>query len=137
MRLALVVAVGQLVVSSVSAFNTPHSFELSTVVRNIELAGSSAHVTTAYTARSLSKNNDVFYFSIPRRQDEHTSWIEAKLKGSANPLAVDKHGIAALLASTEYVDSNPTYPNVYAELLLSHHLVLLSITLSPSPRPLG
>lgn len=101
MRIPLFLAAGQLVIAAVSAISISPSFENVAIVRTVELGGSSVHVTTSYTARSLSKNNDVYYLSVPRHQDEQTSWIEAKLKGASSSLTVDKHGIEALLATTE------------------------------------
>lgn len=85
----------------VSAINILPSFENTAIVRTVELGGSSVHVTTTYQARSLSKNNKVYYLALPRHQDDQTTWLEAKLKGSSKPLVVDKHGIEAMLATTE------------------------------------
>lgn len=101
MKLPFLVAAGQLAVAAVSAINVPPSFENTAIIKNIELGGSFVHVTTTYTARSLSKNNGIYYLSIPRHQDSKTSWLEAKLKGSSIPLTIDKHGIEALLATDE------------------------------------
>jgi oligosaccharyltransferase complex subunit alpha (ribophorin I) len=101
MKIPFFVAASQLAVAFVSAINVSPSFENTAIVRTVELGGSSVHVTTTYTSRSLSKNNGVYYLSIPRQQDDRTSWLEVKLKGASKPLAVDKHGIEALLATTE------------------------------------
>lgn len=95
------VAASQVGVAVVSAISVSPSFENAAIVKNIDLGGSSVHVTTTYTARSLSKNNGVYYVSIPRHQDSRTSWLEARLKGTSTPLTVDRHGIEALLATSE------------------------------------
>ncbi|KAF8311164.1 oligosaccharyl transferase alpha subunit [Clavulina sp. PMI_390] len=103
MRFPLLVAASQLAVAAVSALSVSPSFENTNIVKTVELGGSAVHVITSYTARSLSKNNGVYYVAIPRHQDSHTSWIEAKTKGASAPLTIEKHGIEALLATSEPV----------------------------------
>lgn len=102
-RSTFLLAFGQLVVSAVSAINISPSFENTAIIRQVELDGATVHVTTSYTLRSLSKNNGVYYISIPKSQDDVTHWVDAKLKGSSVELPISKHGIEAMLSSSECV----------------------------------
>ncbi|KAF8339080.1 oligosaccharyl transferase alpha subunit [Cantharellus anzutake] len=63
---------------TVSALNVPPSFENVAVVRTIELGGSSVHVTTSISARSLANNNAKYFFVLSKEQDDLTKWIEAR-----------------------------------------------------------
>jgi dolichyl-diphosphooligosaccharide---protein glycosyltransferase subunit 1 (ribophorin I) len=84
-----------------AALQVPLSFENTAVVRTIELGGSAVHVTTTYTTRSLGKENNVYYFVVPKKEDEKTSWVDVKIKGQSSTLLVEKHGIDALLHKSQ------------------------------------
>ncbi|KAF9513259.1 hypothetical protein BS47DRAFT_1376772 [Hydnum rufescens UP504] len=86
-----------------AALQVPLSFENTAVVRTIELGGSEVHVTTSYTTRSLGKENNVYYFVVPKKEDDKTSWVDVKIKGQSSPLLVEKHGIDALLHKSQPV----------------------------------
>ena len=90
-----------LISSAFAAIQVPLSFENTAIVRSIELGGSAVHVTTSYTSRSLGKENNIFYFVIPKNLDDKTSWVDVKIKGQSSPLPVEKHGIDALLHKSQ------------------------------------
>ncbi|KAI6035371.1 Ribophorin I [Pisolithus orientalis] len=64
------------------------SFENTAVVRTIELGGSVVHVSTTYAIKALEAGQTVYHIALAKDEKEKTSWMEAKVKGQANPLVV-------------------------------------------------
>ena len=63
-------------------------FENTAIVRTIELGGSLVHVSTTYAVKALEAGQTVYHVALGRDEREKTSWIEAKVKGQAQPLEI-------------------------------------------------
>jgi len=68
------------------------------VVRSIDLGGSLVYTTTTYNVKALEDGSNVYVFSLTEKEQETTSWMEAKVKGHSTPLSLENHGL-----SHEYV----------------------------------
>ncbi|KAJ7771353.1 Ribophorin I [Mycena maculata] len=64
------------------------SFENTAIVRTIELGGSLVHVTTTFAVKALEAGSTVYTVALGDAETQKTSWLEAKVKGQATPLAV-------------------------------------------------
>lgn len=64
------------------------SFENTAVVRTIELGGSVIHVSTTYAIKALEDGQTTYHIALAKDEKEKTSWMEAKIKGQAKPLAI-------------------------------------------------
>ena len=87
-----------------------HSFENTAVVRTVELGGSLVHVTTTYAVRALEDGSSIYTIALGEKEQEKTSWIQAKMKGQVVPLDLEHFGFSP----KTYVASNiwhlcPTY----------------------------
>jgi oligosaccharyltransferase complex subunit alpha (ribophorin I) len=69
------------------------SFENTAVVRTVELAGSTTHVTTSYQFKALRGAEKKYWFTLSEHDGGRTSWMEAKLKGSKQTLKVEQFGL--------------------------------------------
>ena len=74
------------------------SFENTGVTRSVDLGGALVHTTTTYNVKALEDGSNVYVFALTEREQETTSWIEAKVKGDPTPLSLENHGL-----SDEYV----------------------------------
>lgn len=74
------------------------SFENTAVVRSIDLGGSLVYTTTTYNVKALEDGSNVYVFALTEKEQETTSWMEAKVKGHDAPLSLENHGL-----SHEYV----------------------------------
>jgi len=63
-------------------------FENTAIVRTIELGGSLVHVSTTYAVKALEPGQTVYHVALGRDEREKTSWVEAKVKGQAQPLEI-------------------------------------------------
>lgn len=70
----------------VSALASSQSFENTAIVRTVELGGSVVHVTTTYAIKSLTGASNIYTIAISHDEREHTSWLEAKVKGQQQSL---------------------------------------------------
>jgi len=71
------------------------SFENTAVVRTVELAGSTTHVTTSYQFKPLQGKETSYWFALSEADAARTSWMEAKWKGSKQALNIEQFGFAA------------------------------------------
>ncbi|KAI6119352.1 Ribophorin I [Pisolithus croceorrhizus] len=81
------------------------SFENTAVVRTIELGGSVVHVSTTYAIKALEDGQTTYHIALAKDEKETTSWMEAKVKGQAKPLAItvldeDDTATSSLIAVT-------------------------------------
>ncbi|KAI6164857.1 Ribophorin I [Pisolithus thermaeus] len=81
------------------------SFENTAVVRTIELGGSVVHVSTTYAIKALEDGQTTYHIALAKDEKEKTSWMEAKVKGQAKPLAMtvldeDDTAASSLIAVT-------------------------------------
>lgn len=74
------------------------SFENTAVVRSIDLGGALVYTTTTYNVKALEDGSNVYVFSLTEKEQETTSWMEARVKGHSAPLGLENHGL-----SHEYV----------------------------------
>jgi len=74
------------------------SFENTAVVRSIDLGGSLVYTTTTYNVKALEDGSNVYVFALTEKEQETTSWMEARVKGHSAPLSLENHGL-----SDEYV----------------------------------
>ena len=70
------------------------SFENTGVVRSIDLSGSLVYTTTAYNVKALEDGSNVYLFALTEKEQETTSWMEAKVKGHNAPLSLENHGLS-------------------------------------------
>ena len=70
-----------------------NSFENTAIVRTIELAGSLVHVRTTFAARALDTGAMIYAFALGRDEAEHTSFLEARIKGEQVPLELQHFGL--------------------------------------------
>jgi len=75
---------------STTAVLADPTFENTAVVRTVDLGGSVVHVTTTYAVKALAKNANVYTVALGEVDRARTSWIEAKLKGENEPLAISE-----------------------------------------------
>lgn len=75
-----------LLASLVSVLASSQSFENEAIVRSVELGGSIVHVTTTYAVKALDGGSKTYTIALGRDEKEHSSWLEAKVKGSTVPL---------------------------------------------------
>jgi oligosaccharyltransferase complex subunit alpha (ribophorin I) len=78
------------------SFNLPPSvvppeFENTAILRTVELGGSTVQVTTSYTVKSLGQGSSTYFISLSEDEHKRTSWIDAKIKGSAEQLEVKSY----------------------------------------------
>ncbi|KAI0698548.1 oligosaccharyl transferase alpha subunit [Cerioporus squamosus] len=69
-----------------------NSFENTAIVRTVELGGALVHVTTTYAVKALEDGSNVYTIALAEREQEHTSWLEAKLKGESERLPLEDFG---------------------------------------------
>jgi oligosaccharyltransferase complex subunit alpha (ribophorin I) len=74
------------------------SFENTGVTRSVDLGGSLVYTTTTYNIKALEDGSNVYVFALTEKEQETTSWMEAKVKGHSAPLSLENHGL-----SQEYV----------------------------------
>ena len=74
------------------------SFENTAVIRSIDLGGSLVYASTTYNVKALEDGSNVYVFALTEKEQETTSWMEAKVKGHNVPLSLENHGL-----SHEYV----------------------------------
>ena len=74
------------------------SFENTAVVRSVDLGGALVYTTTTYNVKALEDGSNVYVFAFTEKEQETTSWMEAKVKGHSVPLSLENHGL-----SHEYV----------------------------------
>ena len=74
------------------------SFENTAVVRSIDLGGSLVYTTSTYNVKALEDGSNVYVFALTEKEQETTSWMEARVKGQSAPLSLENHGL-----SDEYV----------------------------------
>ncbi|EDR12406.1 oligosaccharyl transferase alpha subunit [Laccaria bicolor S238N-H82] len=79
----------------VSALASSQSFENTAIVRTVELGGSVVHVTTTYAIKSLTGASNVYTIAISHDEREHTSWLEAKVKGQQQSLPTQERAFDA------------------------------------------
>ena len=70
-----------------------HSFENTAIVRTVELGGALVHVTTTYAVRALEDDSSIYTIALGEEEQKRTSWVQAKLKGQAVPLELEKFGL--------------------------------------------
>lgn len=70
------------------------SFENTGVARSIDLGGSLVYTTTTYNVKALEDGSNVYVFALTRREQETTSWMEARVKGQSIPLSLENHGLS-------------------------------------------
>jgi oligosaccharyltransferase complex subunit alpha (ribophorin I) len=70
-------------------------FENTAIVRTVDLGGSLVHVTTTYAIKALATGAEVYTIALGPEEKQKTSWIEAKLKGQAEALALEDLGYDA------------------------------------------
>jgi len=70
------------------------SFENMGVARSIDLGGSLVHTTTTYNVKALEDGSNVYVFALTEKEQEMTSWMEAKVKGQSAPLSLENHGLS-------------------------------------------
>ncbi|KZS91219.1 Ribophorin I [Sistotremastrum niveocremeum HHB9708] len=79
------------------------SFENTAIVRTVELGGSLVAVTTTYAIQAVTGDTSEYIVALSEAEHGVTSWIEATLKGSVDPLQLKplgyKHDYAAHLYS--------------------------------------
>ncbi|KAG6331749.1 hypothetical protein ID866_7343 [Astraeus odoratus] len=68
------------------------SFENTAIVRTVDLGGSLVHVSTTYAIKALEHDQTVYHIALSNAEKERTSWIQAKIKGQAKPLAITDLG---------------------------------------------
>ncbi|TFK87076.1 oligosaccharyl transferase alpha subunit [Polyporus arcularius HHB13444] len=69
-----------------------NSFENTAIVRTVELGGALVHVTTTYAVKALEDGSSVYTIALAEREQAHTSWLEAKLKGESERLPLEDFG---------------------------------------------
>lgn len=74
------------------------SFENTGVTRSVDLGGSLVYTTTTYNVKALEDGSNVYVFALTEKEQEATSWMEARVKGNSAPLSLENHGL-----SREYV----------------------------------
>ena len=74
------------------------SFENMGVTRSVDLGGSLVYTTTTYNVKALEDGSNVYVFALTEKEQETTSWMEARVKGHNAPLSLENHGL-----SQEYV----------------------------------
>lgn len=82
-----------LLVSVTSVFASSKSFENTAIVRTAELGGSVVHVTTTYAIKALEDGQKTYIVALGRDEREKTSFIEAKVKGSKEPLKIKERAL--------------------------------------------
>ncbi|KAF9534334.1 oligosaccharyl transferase alpha subunit [Crepidotus variabilis] len=82
-----------LLVSVTSVFASSKSFENTAIVRTAELGGSVVHVTTTYAIKALDDGQKTYTVALGRAEREKTSFIEAKVKGSKEPLKIKERAL--------------------------------------------
>lgn len=70
------------------------SFENTGVIRSVDLGGSLVYTTTTYNVKALEDGSNVYLFSLTEKEQETTSWMEAKVKGHTAPLSLENHGLS-------------------------------------------
>lgn len=68
------------------------SFENTAVVRTVELNGALTHITTRYSVRALVDNIGEYTFALGEEDAGLTSWMQAKVKGEDEELALKPNG---------------------------------------------
>ncbi|KAJ7228640.1 Ribophorin I [Mycena pura] len=68
------------------------SFENTAIVRTIDLGGSLVHVTTTFAVKALEAGSQVYTVTLSDAEKQQTSWLEAKVKGQPDALAVLDRG---------------------------------------------
>ena len=76
------------------AFPSWASFENTGVVRSVDLGGSLVYTTTTYNVKALEDGSNVYVFALTEKEQETTSWMEAKVKGNSAPLSLENHGLS-------------------------------------------
>lgn len=79
--------------ASLSTADNSPAFENTIVTRTIELGGSSSHVTTSYSIRSLEEGTSTYWFALGGDEVYQTSWIEANIKGRSEKLEVQRRSV--------------------------------------------
>lgn len=87
-----------------------HSFENTAIVRTVELGGSLVHLTTTYAVRALEDGSSIYTIALSEKEQQKTSWIQAKIKGQAVALELEHFGFSpkTCVASTHWY-LRPTY----------------------------
>ncbi|KAJ7638806.1 Ribophorin I [Roridomyces roridus] len=67
------------------------SFENTAIVRTVDLGGSVVQVATTFAVKALEANARVYTIALGDAEMQKTSWLEARVKGQATPLAVTDH----------------------------------------------
>ena len=70
------------------------SFENTGIVRSIDLGGALVYTTTTYNVKALEDGSNVYLFALTEKEQETTSWMEAKVKGHSVPLSLENHGLS-------------------------------------------
>jgi len=70
------------------------SFENTVVTRSVDLGGLLVHTTTTYNVKALEDASNVYVFALTEKEQETTSWMEAKVKGHTTPLSLENHGLS-------------------------------------------
>lgn len=68
------------------------SFENMAIVRTVELNGALTHITTRYTIRALQDDAGEYTFALGKADGELTTWMQAKVKGAEDELALKPNG---------------------------------------------
>ena len=68
------------------------AFENTAIVRTIELGGSLVHVTTTYAVKVLEVGSSVYTVALGPEERKKTSWVEARVKGQSQSLALEELG---------------------------------------------
>lgn len=68
------------------------AFENTAIVRTVELGGSLVHVTTTYAVKALEAGSSVYTVALGPEERKRTSWVEAKVKGQSQSLALEELG---------------------------------------------
>jgi len=71
------------------------SFENTAIVRTVELGGALVHVTTTFAVKALEAGAGVYTVALSDAEKQKTSWLEAKVKGQAKPLAIAERGTSS------------------------------------------
>lgn len=65
-------------------------FENTAIVRTVELGGSLVHVTTTYAVKALEDGSRTYTIALGEHEREKTSWLDVKLKGESEQLALEE-----------------------------------------------
>ena len=70
------------------------SFQNTGVTRSVDLGGALVRTSTTYNVKALEDGSNVYVFALTEKEQETTSWMEAKVKGHSAPLSLENHGLS-------------------------------------------